>query len=258
MRRLMCIAAFLIFVASLQLEAQRGGGHGSGGGHGGFGGHSSFSGHSSFGGGHSFGARSSSSFASRSFAGRRSYGAPLSRRGLNSRGFNRSGVGLRIRTYPRFGSRFGSNCYGYGYGCGWGYGYPYLGGGVDPYWWWDSDSSYDQDQQDQIGLANEMNQQSLDEQRMRQQGDPDAYARSAPPPPRAPERTEAAVPTVLVFRDQHQQEVQNYAIVGQTVWVFAPQHTQKIPLSELDLPATTKANDDRGVDFRVPGVNEGQ
>lgn len=103
-----------------------------------------------------------------------------------------------------------------------------------------------------------MNQQSLAEQQMRQQADQDVYARSAPPPPREPERTEAAEPTVLIFRDQHQQEVRNYAIVGQMVWVFAPQHTQKIPLSELDLPATTKANDDHGVEFRVPGANEGQ
>lgn len=243
----MGIAAFLVLAASLQLEAQRGGGHGSAGGQGGFAGHSSF-------GGHAFsGAHSTSSFAPRSYAGRRSFSARLSSRALSSRAFNGSGVGLRIRTY---GPRFRANCYGYG--CGWGYGYPYLGGGVDPYWWWDSDSSYDQDQQNQIGLANEMNQQSLDEQRMRQQGDQDAYARYAPPPPREPERTEAAVPTVLIFRDQHHQEVQNYAIVGQTVWVFAPQHTQKIPLSELDLPATTKANDDRGVEFRVPGANEGQ
>jgi hypothetical protein len=103
-----------------------------------------------------------------------------------------------------------------------------------------------------------MNQQSLEEQRMRQQGDQDVYARSAPPPPHAEERTEALPPTVLVFRDQHTQEVQNYAIVGQTLWNFAPQHTQKIPLSDLDLAATTKANDDRGVDFRLPGSREGQ
>jgi hypothetical protein len=107
-------------------------------------------------------------------------------------------------------------------------------------------------------LAEEMNQQSLDEQRMREQGDQDAYARSAPPPPHQEERTEAAPATVLVFRDQHQQQVQNYAIVGQTLWIFAPQRTQKIPLSDLDLPATTKANDDRGVDFRLPGAHEGQ
>jgi hypothetical protein len=94
------------------------------------------------------------------------------------------------------------------------------------------------------------------EQRTDDPGDQDAYARSAPPP-RDEERTEAA-PTVLVFRDQHKVEVQNYAIVGQTLWTFAPQRTQKIPLSDLDLPATTKANDERGVDFRVPSAHEGQ
>jgi hypothetical protein len=64
--------------------------------------------------------------------------------------------------------------------------------------------------------------------------------------------------TVLVFRDQHQKEIQNYAIVGQTLWNFAPGHTEKIPLSDLDLAATTKANDDRGVTFRVPTSNEAQ
>ena len=150
-----------------------------------------------------------------------------------------------------------------GFGCGWGWGYPYypypyLGGGIDPYWWWNSGSSYDEDREREIGLANEMNAQSLDEQRMREQGDQDAYASSDPAPARAEERTEAAPATVLVFRDQHKQEVQNYAIVGQMLWTFAPQRTQKIPLSDLDLPATTKANDERGVDFRVPGAHEGQ
>jgi len=65
-------------------------------------------------------------------------------------------------------------------------------------------------------------------------------------------------PTVLVFRDQHQQEVQNYAIVGQTLWNFSPGRTQKIPLANLDLSATEKANDDRGVTFRVPTTNEAQ
>jgi hypothetical protein len=147
-----------------------------------------------------------------------------------------------------------------GYGCTSSYGYPYLYGGIDPYWWWDSDSSYDQDQQNQIGLANEMHAQSLDEQRMRlqQQNDQDFYARSAPPPPREAERSDPAPATVLVFRDQRKQEVQNYAIVGQTLWIFAPQRTQKVPLADLDIPATVKVNDDRGVDFRVPGVGEGQ
>jgi hypothetical protein len=62
---------------------------------------------------------------------------------------------------------------------------------------------------------------------------------------------------VLIFRDQHQQEVRNYAIVGQTLWSFGPR-TQKIPLADLDLAATTKINDDRGLTFRVPSANETQ
>jgi hypothetical protein len=221
--------------------AQRGGGHASSGGRGGFSGHGSFGGHA--GGVRSFaGTRSASGFAGR---------GPAFRQTLSSRGFSRSN-GVRIRTYG-----FRNNCYGYA--CRSGYGYPWGYAGLyNPYWWWDSGSSYDADRQQAIGLANEMNQQSLEEQQMRNQQDQDLYARSAPPPPHQEERTEAAPATVLVFRDQRTQEVQNYAIVGQTLWSFAPQHTQKIPLSDLDLAATAKINDARGVDFRVPGVPEGQ
>ena len=252
MRRLVAFAGFVLLAASLPLYAQHGGGHGSAGGHGGFSSHGSsgggsFSGHTS--GGHAFaGTHSGSSFATRSYAGSRSFNRSLSSRNLNARNFNRSN-NFRTRTYG-----FRNNCYGYR--CGYGYGYPWLGAGIDPYWWWDS-GSYDQDQQYQTGLANEMNAQSLDEQRMRQQGDQDSYAKSMPPQ-HQPERTEAAPATVLVFRDQHRQEIQNYAIVGHTLWNFSPQRTEKISLSDLDLPATTKANDDRGVSFRLPGANEGQ
>ncbi len=65
-------------------------------------------------------------------------------------------------------------------------------------------------------------------------------------------KAEIRFSTVLVFRDQHTQDVQNYAIVGDTLWVFDPQKASKIPVDDLDVPATTKANDDRGVDFRLP------
>jgi hypothetical protein len=48
-------------------------------------------------------------------------------------------------------------------------------------------------------------------------------------------------------------ETQNYAIVGNTLWLMADNgHMQKVPLSELDREATLKSNEDRGVDFRVP------
>jgi hypothetical protein len=155
---------------------------------------------------------------------------------------------------------FRNNCFGFD--C-WGFGYPWWYAGIDPWWWWDSGSSYDEDYERDRTLANEMNAQNLEEQQMRRQeqtdGDQDTYAR---PPRREQEKPEpqsaAILPaTVLVFRDQHKLEVQNYAIVGQTLWAFAPQH-QKIALSDLDLAATTKANDDRGVTFRSPAANEAQ
>lgn len=107
-----------------------------------------------------------------------------------------------------------------------------------------------------------MNQQNFDQHSMRagddQDHNPNGYSRSAHSQPRQEERTAPAPPTVLVFRDQHTEEVHNYAIVGQTLWNFSSQRTEKIPLSALDVDATRKANDDRGVDFRLPGSGEGQ
>lgn len=255
MRRLLAISAWALFL-SVPVWAQHGGG-----GHAGFsGGHAGgFSGHAAFSGSHA----SSGNFAggTRSGAGS-SRGASSASHSIVSRnpylhdGF-RGGYGNRFR-----GHGFRNNCYGYrcgGYGYPWGY-YGYY----DP--WWDSGSSYDEDDERDRAIANDMNQQSLEEQQMFRQeqayGDRDVYARSDPRPRPAPssqpQGTPIMPPTVLVFRDQHQKEIQNYAIVGQTLWNFAPQHTEKIPLADLDLAATAKANDDRGTTFRVPASNEAQ
>jgi hypothetical protein len=93
-----------------------------------------------------------------------------------------------------------------------------------------------------------------------------APAASAEATPAAAETTPAAPsqpvqpqePSVLVFRDGHQQEIGNYAIVGDALYDFTPGHLRKIPLSQLDLPATVKANDDRGVDFTLPASVKGE
>jgi hypothetical protein len=70
--------------------------------------------------------------------------------------------------------------------------------------------------------------------------------------PVAPEPVTAQPTTVLVFKDGHQAEVRNYAIVSETLFDFSEGRSHKIMLADLDLPATQKANDDRGVDFHVP------
>ena len=259
----MPIAAFALFLA-LPLWAQHGGGH-AGGGHGmGFSG-----GRGGFGGGHSSGGMRSgpasrgfshgSSFARRSFTQR-----SFSHRGFSNRSFsNRSVANNRFRS--RRGRNFGVRSFCNGFGCRARSFYPFYpwayAGYYDPYWWWDSSSSYDEDYERDRQIANEMNQQSLEEQRMRERdrdnADQDLYASSRQSPAHA-ESDPLEPATVLVFRDQRRQEVRNYAIVGNTLWTFAPQRTQKIPLAAIDLVATTKANDDRGLSFRVPVQNEVQ
>jgi hypothetical protein len=70
--------------------------------------------------------------------------------------------------------------------------------------------------------------------------------------PKQEEPVAAQPSTVLVFKDGHHSDVLNYAIVGDTLFDFAEGRTKKILLADLDLPATHKANDDRGVDFQIP------
>ena len=58
--------------------------------------------------------------------------------------------------------------------------------------------------------------------------------------------------TTLVFKDGQQLDVANYAIVGNTLYDLTPGHRRKIALAELDLSATAKENDGRGIDFQLP------
>ena len=242
--------------------AQRGGHAGGfGGGRGGFGGgHAGFAGHAGISGGHMGGGH---------FSGGHFSGGHLSGRAGFSRGFGRSSR-TSFSRFPRrsddirarlhFRNCFGWNCRGFGSNLWWGWGY------YDPFlWnWWDHNSNYDQDSEgdrtyvEQLSAENDELRQMLRQER--EDRDEDAYARPSNPRPQAKaenkqeEQASQMPPTVLVFRDQHKQEVSNYAIVGQTLWAFVPQHKQQIPLADLDIPATIRANDDRGITFRVPGA----
>jgi len=59
-------------------------------------------------------------------------------------------------------------------------------------------------------------------------------------------------PTLLVLKDGQTLEVGNYAIVGTTLFDMSPGRTRKIPIADLDLDATYKQNEDRGVVFQLP------
>ena len=65
----------------------------------------------------------------------------------------------------------------------------------------------------------------------------------------APAKSEDSTPTVLIFNDGRRMEVQNYGVVGNTLWVFNELRARKYALSELNLQATRSANEERGLTF---------
>jgi hypothetical protein len=69
--------------------------------------------------------------------------------------------------------------------------------------------------------------------------------------------TAALPPAVIVFRDGHQEEIAKYVIQGDVLFTSTASATgasreRKIPLSQLDLPASLKLNKDRGAKFSLP------
>jgi len=166
--------------------------------------------------------------------------------------------GIHIRTGDGFHNHrdhrgfYGRRGYYYPY-------YPYAAYYPYGYGWYDDPLAYDTADQNQDSYAAyqapsysapyaessglQRDVQTLNGKMDRLQADVDA--RNRPDPGPEPE-------TALVFRDQHVEEVRNYAISGGAVWVLNPQAAKKIPLVNLDIDATVKLNEDRGVDFQVP------
>jgi hypothetical protein len=103
--------------------------------------------------------------------------------------------------------------------------------------------------QNEADLSYEVGRLSQEIEELRQQ-----QAMQAQPVPPAPAAASpAASPMVLIFRDGRRMEIQNYAIIGQTLWVLDDHNSTKIPLSDLDLEATRQQNGLRGLRFSVPG-----
>ncbi len=228
MRRWVSIATFSLILVALPVWAQRHGGGGGGGAH--FASRGGSAIHSS--GIHSSGIRSSGSFRGGSFG---------------------RGSGIRIRTGNRYYNQRGF------YGRrGYSPYYPYAGYYPYGYYgWYDDPLAYNTDSEDQDSYAGasypapypendsglQRDVQALNGKIDRLQAD--VEARNRP-------KTDLEPATALVFRDQHIEEVRNYAIAGETLWILNAQAAKKIPLAQLDLPATVKMNDDRGVGFQVP------
>src|SRR5581483_2875283 len=150
--------------------------------------------------------------------------------------------------FPRFYAGFGYPWYGayaypvYSYPV---YSYPTYSYPVAPYSdRYDSDLDYSYQQK--------RNMEELDrlEDRVRRLEEQRASA-NVPRPPQYEAETKSSSPIVLIFRDQHTLEAENYAIVGQTIWLFNEQRAKRVPISEIDIAATERANLERGIDLHL-------
>lgn len=70
----------------------------------------------------------------------------------------------------------------------------------------------------------------------------------------------AAVPdeeaVTLIFKDgRPPEQIHNYVLTQATLYIGEP-HRRDIPIDQLDVVATVKANREAGVDFQLPGTSQ--
>jgi hypothetical protein len=233
MRPWLAVAALGAGLIVTPLWAQRGGGHG-----GGFGGHGGFAFHGALGGMRGGGA----GFHGPGFAG-------------GSHGGFRPGYGFHGRPYFH-GRHFGRGFYpwwGWGYAYPWGYGD--LGWYDDQGWYENNAYTTSQNYQPEYDTGNYQveQQQQAEINRLQDEVQSLRDEREAEQQKQMPRAKPQSQPTELVFRDHHTEEIQNYAITDHTLWILTAERATRVPLSELDIPATQKANEERGVEFELPG-----
>ena len=83
----------------------------------------------------------------------------------------------------------------------------------------------------------------------------DPAEEEGPAPSQSAKEPSATFPTLLIFKDGSHREITNYALMGNSIYdlsVKPGEGKMRILLADLDLPATIAANDERGIDFKLP------
>lgn len=171
-------------------------------------------------------------------------------------GFHHPGNGFH---HPDHGPFLIIGTHGFHHGFGRFGGYPFYGYGWSYPFWWDWDrSSYDSqaDNYVQYQTTNAINRLTDEVQELREE---QRQYRSAPPEPVPQPQGQARLqqqqedlPVIVVFLDKRIQEVKNYAVANEMLVVLDGNRRKKYPLADIDLAATMKLNDERGVAFDVP------
>ena len=192
------------------------------------------------------------------------------------------GFGDHHRGWDRDHDRWRHGWHGGGFGYaypGWTYvnPYPYV---IDP---WLDDWGDTGDYNDQAGAANNYAPspdygEPYPQEPQQPYGDPQPYPQSPPAQQASPQQysrpgaaASAARPTyagtdssstpfpeerlTLIFKDgRAPQSIRNYMMSTKELTDLDPQHFERIPLDQIDIAATAKANRANGVDFVVPGA----
>jgi hypothetical protein len=236
MKRLVAIALVLA-AAVIPASAQHGGGH------------SGFSGRGAssvpaFRGGQSF---SSPSRFSGSFSPSMSRAPmPMARPASNFRSpGNRYPTGRPVGNRYPVRRGFPSRSVGYGFPSGTYIGYPFLDSSFDDY------NGYDD------GLPVPYAAPAPDSAAYGYTLPPEQYS-SEPQPsaePAARPEPEPLAATTLIFKDGRSPEaIRNYIATRSTITVIDGPRHHDIPVADLDIPATVKANRDSGVGFQLPAA----
>lgn len=106
--------------------------------------------------------------------------------------------------------------------------------------------------QDALGEQVQQLTAEIQDMKSRQQQQPPPYLQPNPPA----QGTRAAdadvqndIPITLVLRSGQRLSVRNYAVTNGVFWDFSKQPAQKIPVSSIDVAASTKATEASGADF---------
>lgn len=81
-----------------------------------------------------------------------------------------------------------------------------------------------------------------------------AQQRGTAPQSEGAQETAPQVPITLVLRNGQQIQVQNYAVMDQTFWDFTRQPARRIPVSSIDIAASTRATEATGAEFPQLGT----
>lgn len=223
----------LVSAASVTLlSAQHSGGHASG--------HASFSSGGSHIGGSGF------HTSSPSFRGS-GYGFGNSFSGATRLPPAASGISPLAWSQIQRGNRFGYRRIPYGYFFA-PYYYPFLGYDTSTYPSYSDQAAY----ADDYAMQSMLSSQGALSQQMQMLSDQVNHLRNAQQQGRIPEedpQNTAEVPVTVVLRNGQQIQVQNYAVMGQTFWDFTRQPARKIPISSIDIAASTRATEAKGGEF---------